>query len=189
MGATPDQLKADIERTRGRLTADVDTLTDRLSPRGAVRRRASAVADKAGSVTSRAGSRAGSMAETVQGAPDTVRSRTSSNPLAFGLIAFGTGLLAAAALPTTSKEEELAGQAKTRAGEVTEPLKRSAKQTAQQLRANLEPAAMDAVEQVKGTATGAAERTKRQAKSSAGEVATTAKRSGRTVKSRAKSAR
>jgi uncharacterized protein YjbJ (UPF0337 family) len=196
MGATPDQLKADIERTRGQLAGDVETLTEKIKPGNVVRRRTRAVSEKAramtGSVQDRMGSVQGSVQDgvgSVQHAPTMMRSRTTSNPLAYGLIAFGAGLLAAAALPTSEKEKELGGQVKNRAGDLTAPLADTAKQSVQQMREELEPAARQAVEQVKESAAGAAQRTTKQAKSAADDVASTAKSSGRSVKSRAKASR
>lgn len=192
MGATPDQLKADIERTRGQLAGDVETLTEKIKPGNVVRRRKRAVTAKARSMTGSVQDRMPSMPDgvgSVQQAPTMVRSRAAGNPLAYGLIAFGAGLLAAAALPTSEKEKQLGGQVKNRAGDLTAPLADTAKQSVQQLREELEPAARQAVEQVKDSATGAAQRTTRQAKSAANDVASTAKSSGRSVKSRAKAAR
>ena len=66
MTSDPDQIRADIERTRARLSNDVNTLSDTVNPKNVARRQAdrakgaiSGVKDKvmgtAGGVTSKVG--------------------------------------------------------------------------------------------------------------------------------------
>lgn len=186
MGATPDQLKANIERTRAELAADVDALTDRVNPGTAVRRRldtaksgATGIKDRVMGSASSAGS---SVSDAVTAAPGAAVTRTQGNPIAAGLIAFGAGLLAASLLPSSHKEQELALQVEDKAGGLAQPVAQAAKESAQQMAADLKPAAQDAVDQVRQTAADAAQTTTEQAKSAAGDVASTAQSSAATVK-------
>jgi ElaB/YqjD/DUF883 family membrane-anchored ribosome-binding protein len=197
MGATPDELKENIERTRAELAADVDALSDRVNPAQAARRQVGAVKAGATGLKDRvmgtagdAGSAvgggvtaaAGSAADAVTAAPGVAVSRTQGNPLAAGLIAFGAGLLTASVLPSTRKEQELALQVKDKASDAAQPVVQAAKESAQQVAQDLKPAAQQAVEQVKETATDAAQTTTEQAKSAAGDVAETTQESAGSVK-------
>ncbi len=197
MGATPDQLKSNIERTRAELAADVDALTDRVNPASVARRRMDTVksgatglkervmgsaSDAGSSMGSTASSAAGSVADVVTGTPAAAVRRTQGNPLAAGLIAFGTGLLATSLLPSSHKEQELAIQVKDKASDLAQPVAQAAKESAQQVAQELKPAAQQAVEQVKETAGEAAETTAESARNAAGDVASTAQGSADAVK-------
>jgi len=57
---------------------------------------------------------ASNVAGTVRQAPAAVADRTSGNPIAAGLIAFGIGLLAASLIPTTEMEKQAGEQLKQR---------------------------------------------------------------------------
>src|SRR4051812_10547723 len=127
MGTSPDQLRADIDATRDRLSNDVSRLAGRASPRQMVRRRtdrvrgrvtglrervmgstshtAHSVADSArsaagslqegaGQATDTARDTAQQAGEAVRQAPEQAMRQTQGHPLAAGLIAFGTGVLA-----------------------------------------------------------------------------------------------
>src|ERR1700712_1368692 len=96
----PDQIRAEIERTRGNLSADVNALTDSVSPGNVARRQADkargaavGVKEKVMGTAAGAGSRtssaASSVSDSISGAPDTVTVHTRGNPLAAGLIALG----------------------------------------------------------------------------------------------------
>lgn len=88
MGTSPDQMRAEINATRDRLSADVDRLADRTSPRRVARRRTrrmrvavsgvrervmGSAADTAHGARSGAQSAAGSLQEGTQQAADTAR--------------------------------------------------------------------------------------------------------------------
>jgi hypothetical protein len=90
-----------------------------------------------------------------------VARKTRGNPLAAGLIAFGTGLLISSLIPPSEKEQELAGTLKEKAEPVTRELAGAARETAEHLK---EPA-QDAVASVKDTATAGAENVKDEAQS------------------------
>ena len=179
MGATPDQLKSNIEQTRAELAADVDALTDRVNPATAARRRVDAVKSGATGLKERV---MGTASDTGSSVGSTAVSKAQGNPLAGGLIAFGAGLLAASVLPSSQKEQELALQVKDKASDLAQPVARVAKESAQQVAQELKPAAQQAVEEVKSTATDAAQTTTDTARSAAGDVASTAQESTGAVK-------
>jgi hypothetical protein len=205
VGATPDQLKADIERTRGELTADVDALADKVSPTSIARRRTEGMRQTAVGVKERvmgktddlvstarggmssAGTGASSAAETVGQAPTMVKQQTQGNPLAAGLIAFGAGMLAATLFPGTQKEDQLGTTVKEQGSDLAQPVIAAAKEAADQVRSDVQPAAQEAVEQVKESAKGAASTTADTAKEHSGKVADSAKSGADAVRQEARS--
>lgn len=183
MSSSPEQIQADIERTRAELSDDVDRLTEKVSPPRVMGRQVDRVKGRAAAMRDRVmgsadegsglrgaedslGSAAGSAKDTVTAAPQTVRTQTQGNPLAAGLIAFGVGMLISSLLPPSQAEQQLAAQAEEKTKELAEPVK----QAGQQLAEDLQPAAQGAVEQVKSTAQDAAQHTTERAKSGAQDV-------------------
>ncbi|WIB77828.1 DUF3618 domain-containing protein [Curtobacterium sp. MCPF17_002] len=186
--STPDEIRADIERTRGELGSDVDALADKVSP--------SAIAHRQ---TEKVKSRFAGVRESVMGAADSARSSASGsasgatgqakdvaqrgvekakgNPLAVGLIAFGAGWLVSSLLPTTEQEEELAGELKDKAAPLVEEVKEQAKDVGSQLgdvakehAQDLKGTAQDAAQTVKDEAQGAASDVRDHAQGAAGDV-------------------
>jgi uncharacterized protein DUF3618 len=204
VGATPDQLKADIERTRGELTADVDALAEKVSPTQIARRRTEGVKRGAASVKERvmghaddlastarsgvssAGSTASSATDSLGQAPTMVRQQTQGNPLAAGLIAFGAGMLAATLFPGTQQERRLGTTVRDQGSDLAQPLVEAAKEAAQQVRNDVQPAAQEAVDQLKESAKDAASTTTSTAKERSGEVADTAKDGANAVQQEAR---
>jgi ElaB/YqjD/DUF883 family membrane-anchored ribosome-binding protein len=204
VGATPDQLKADIERTRADLTTDVDALADKVSPARVAERRISAVrgtarsvkdkvmgtaTDAASSTTSSASSAAStagdslssaasSVASSVATAPHQVTTKTQGNPLAAGLIAFGAGLLFGSLLPETRAEQAAAAQLK----ETAEPALEAVKDSANTIKDDLTSSAQDAAQEVKQSAQEAVEATQAQAQRAKDDVVGTAQSAADTVR-------
>ena len=142
MSSDPDQIRSNIEQTQQNLSADIDALTDKVSPPRIMERRvqqtrsamttikdsimgstAERTPSLGGTVSSAASSAkdtlvstASSAADMASTAPDMVRRRTRGNPLAAGLIAFGAGWLVSSLLPATAPEQQAAGQLKDLAG-------------------------------------------------------------------------
>ncbi|MCZ7418509.1 DUF3618 domain-containing protein [Verrucosispora sp. WMMA2121] len=122
---------------------------------------AHAAGDRAAATASAVGDAAHSAASAVgdaaHRAPQAVRRRSEGNPLAAGLIAFGVGMLVSSLIPPTQREQQLAAQARDKAGErgsaVTDKLSRVASEMKEELR---EPA-QQAAESVKATAQDAAQ--------------------------------
>jgi Protein of unknown function (DUF3618) len=122
-----DRIRADIERTRGELADNVSMLADRTSPKRIVERRWDAVKDRA----------------------QTVSSRAKDNPLAAGFIAFGVGLLAAAALPESDAERRMGQQLADQTAPLLEPVRSAAADVAGQVKGSAQQAAAEVGESVK----------------------------------------
>ena len=170
MTDSPDQIRADIEKTRRELGGDVDALADKVSPSkivdrqadkvkhalGSVRDRVMGAADDTGSAISDAGS---SVAEHVGDAKDKVVAKAEGNPLAVGLIAFGVGLLAASLIPASAKEKKVAADVKDQA----QPLIDEVTDVAKEIGSNLKEPAQDAATAVKDAAADSIETVKADA--------------------------
>ncbi|MGF2950092.1 DUF3618 domain-containing protein [Microbacterium alcoholitolerans] len=173
MSDSPDEIRADIERTRDDLGMDVDALADKVSPskivdrqmgkvRGAfsaVRERVMGAADDAGSSLSEAGSHVGEM-------KDRAVAKAEGNPLAVGLIAFGAGLVLASLIPASSKEKEIASTVKDEA----QPLIDEAADVAKDIGEHLKEPLQQSVESVKASAQDSVAAVKDEAQTAAGEV-------------------
>ena len=173
MSDSPDEIRADIERTRQELGSDVDALADKVSPSkivdrqvdkvrgafGSVRDRVMGVADDAGSSLSGAGAHVGDV-------KDRIVAKAEGNPLAVGLIAFGAGLLIASLMPASSKEKDIAATVKDQAQPLVDQVTDVAKEVGEHLK---EPAQV-AFETVKESAQESVATVKDQAQTAAGEV-------------------
>ncbi|TDU88056.1 uncharacterized protein DUF3618 [Kribbella voronezhensis] len=200
MAEDPEELKRSIEQTRRNVGRDVDALTEKVSPsrvvgrrveraRGGVHRLKEHVMGSAESVGSTAGSAvstvqdAGSrVGDAVSSAPDMARARTRGTPLAAGVIAFAAGWVAAAAVPPSTKERELAQDTKDKAMEAAAPLKEEAAHVAQEMKENLQEPAQQAVENVKQSASQAATEVADDGRSAAHQVADGARDSADNVR-------
>jgi ElaB/YqjD/DUF883 family membrane-anchored ribosome-binding protein len=189
MTTEPDQLRREIEQTQRGLSADVDALTEKVTPSKIVHRRmdrarrtmdsmrdavmgtASDATDRVGSTASSAVDEVTSAASTagqaISDAPKAVRRQTQGNPLAAGLIAFGAGWLTASLLPPSKREQQLAEQAKDLAQEHVPPMVGDA---AEQLKENLREPVEQAVESVKSTAEEAGSTVAKHAQSAVDDV-------------------
>ncbi|MCC3272850.1 DUF3618 domain-containing protein [Arthrobacter zhangbolii] len=184
MSENPDEIRADIERTRQRLGTNVDAVADKVTPSHIVQRQTNKVKDKvfgvkdkvmgvADSMGNSASNAGGSVSEgmsaagsAVQDAPGQLVGKAQGNPMAAGLIAFGAGLLAASLIPASEKERVAADNLKTAAKPMTDELAGAAKEMAQGLK---EPA-QEAMENVKATAADAAKNVKSEGQSAVTEV-------------------
>ena len=184
----PDEIRAEIEETRARLSDDVDRLGESASPKNVARRQVDKAKDAAGSfktsitdaVMGKAddaqgglsdargalSDQAASAKQTLSEAPARAKSKTRGNPLAAGLIAFGAGLLISGLIPSSQKEQEAVGRLQDKA----EPLKEQASQAVSELAAGLKEPAQQAVESVKETATVGAENVKAEGSGAADDV-------------------
>lgn len=186
--STPDEIRADIERTRGTLGTDVDALADKVSPSQIAHRQTERVKsrfqDVRESVMGAADSARSSVAGSASGATGSAKDvaqrgveKAKGNPLAVGLIAFGAGWLVSSLIPTSSKEEELAGELKDRAEPLVEQVKEQAKDAGSQLgdvakehAQDLKDTAQQAAQTVKDEAQGAASDVQEHAKGAADDV-------------------
>jgi len=204
MAEDPEELKRNIEQTRRSVGRDVDALTEKVSPsrvvgrrvdraRGGVHRLKEHVMGSAESMGGSVGDTAGSAVSTVQdagskvgeavgSAPDMARARTRGTPLAAGLIAFAAGWIAAAAVPASTQERDLAQASKDKAMEAAGPVKEQAAQVAQELKDNLQEPAQQAVENVRQSASDAASEVADESRTAAQHVADGAKDSADNVR-------
>jgi hypothetical protein len=197
MAEDPEQLKRSIEQSRRNVGRDVDALTEKVSPGRVVGRRIDrarygvdrmkervmgSVGDTAGSALSSVQDAGSTIGDAVGTAPDLARARTRGTPLAAGVIAFAAGWVAAAALPASTKEREVAQEAKDTAMDAAGPVKEQAAQMAQEVKENLREPAQEAVEQVKQSASQAAGDVADESRSAARQVAGDAKDSADNVR-------
>jgi hypothetical protein len=173
----PDEIRADIERTRAELGYDVDVLADKVTPSKIVHRQTSRVRDWFGrgkdrvmgvaSDTYESGaSKMSEAGEAIADAPRAVARQTQGNPLAVGLIALGVGWLVSSLIPASEKEKELASTVKEKAEPLTHEVTDAAKEVAEHLRGPAE----DSMDAVKGAATDAAQRVKEEGTSAASDL-------------------
>jgi flagellar biosynthesis GTPase FlhF len=204
MAEDPEELKRNIEQTRRTVGRDVDALTEKVSPGRVVGRRVDrardgmhrlkehvmgsaesvggSVSDTAGSAVSSVQDAGSAVGEAVGSAPDLARARTRGTPLAAGLIAFAAGWVAAAALPASTREREVAQATKDKAMEAAGPVQEQAAQVAQEMKENLQEPAQQAVENVKQSASEAATEVVDEGRSATRQVADGAKDSAANVR-------
>jgi gas vesicle protein len=177
MSTDPDQIRAQIEQTRGSLSDDVNALADQVNPKNVMHRQTAKVTgafgsakDKVMGVTSGVAGSAGetldSAGDLAAGTPTKVKRSTQGNPLAAGVIAFGAGLLIASLIPASERERDTAATLKDQAEPITDQLKDIAKESVDHLQ---EPA-QDALQSVKEAATDAATTVKDEGQSAAENV-------------------
>jgi hypothetical protein len=168
----PDEIRAEIERTRAGLSEDVNALADSVNPAHVAGRQVDkvkgavfGVKDKVMGGTNSPGSdsKLSSAQSAVTGAPAQLGAQARGNPLAAGLIAFGVGALVSSLLPASAAEQHAA----TKVKEAATPVLSDA---AKEVSGNLKEPAQQAVEAVKGTATDAASTVKDEGTSAAQDV-------------------
>ena len=171
MSNDPSEIRAQIEQTRASLSGNVDALAYEANPAHIAERQVAKVKASGSRVLDRimgsaddlkdaAADKVHGLAEGASGvgdsiasAPDAARRKAQGNPLAAGAVAFGIGLLLAAAFPASEKEQELAREIKDKAQPLTDQVTAAGKQVAE----NLAGSAKDAVESLKESATEAAQ--------------------------------
>jgi Protein of unknown function (DUF3618) len=189
----PDEIRADIERTRAALSDNVDDLAESVKPKnvagrqvGKVKEAASnlkdrvmgpddddysgsavgTVGDKAYSARDTVSEKASDAREAVRQAPRRMRRKAQGNPLAAGVIAFGLGMLVSSLIPSSEKEREAVSQLQDN----LEPVKAKATEVAKDVGESLKPAAQEAAESVRTTAQEGAENVKQEGQSAAADV-------------------
>lgn len=172
MGTTTDGATGTGQRMATGMSHAGDTLSSGMSSAGG------RVSDMASTASDKVSDAASTVAEQTREAPQEVRRATQGNPIAAGIIAFGSGLLLASLFPATEPERQAASAVQDR----LEPLKERATETGRELAGDLKQSAQGAVQEVKGTATDAAQDVAGQAKGAAGEVRDDAKSAARDVK-------
>jgi ElaB/YqjD/DUF883 family membrane-anchored ribosome-binding protein len=175
--SNPDEIRRDIDATRGRLSDDVNALTETVRPGNVARRQGEhlksgatrlreRVMGKAEDVGSTGGDMLSSASETAQSVPTMAKSRTQGNPLAAGLIALGAGWLVGSLLPASRVEQQAAEKAK----DAAQPLMEEAKSVGQEAAQNLKEPAQEAAENIKSQAKDAADTVKEEGRSAGEDV-------------------
>ena len=203
----PDEIRAEIERTRSRLSDDVDTLTDEANPKRIAQRQVGRTRDALTGVKDRVMGRAADAGDSVTGTASGVRDsvtgtasgvkdrvsgtgsaiqeKTEGNPLAAGLIAFGAGMLLSSLLPASEPEQQIATQVKDFAVEQGRPVAQELGQAGQEAAQELKESAQQRAESVKQTASDAASTVKEEAQSATSDVKGQAKESAGRVRDQA----
>lgn len=199
MSDNPDQIRADIDRTRHELSRDVDALAEKVDPSKVVDRQTDKVRDKvrgfqesimgspddsstlddAKAYAQDAKDRAGEM---VQGAPAQMKQRTRGNPLAAGLIALGAGWLIGSMMPSSKPEQDAAAALKDKA----EPLVEEAKSAAQEMGENLKPQAQEAAQTLQETGRSSVQNVQEEGKHHASNLKDDTQQAAQHVKNEAK---
>jgi uncharacterized protein YjbJ (UPF0337 family) len=175
---TPDEIRAEIDATRGDLGYNVDALADKVNPTQIAHRQADKVKNRfTGIKESVMGSHNPSAADSAKDAGQQAVEKAKGNPLAVGLLAFGAGWLVSSLIPASEKEQDLAGQVKEQAA----PLVDHAKSAAQDVAQNLKGPAQDAVASLKDTAQDAVGTVKDEAQGAASDVKASAQQSKDTI--------
>ena len=165
----PDEIRAEIERTREDLSDNVNALTASVNPAHVPSRQVDKVKGAVFGVKDKVmggsdgPSKRGAAQSAVTDAPDRLSAQTRGNPLAAGVIAFGVGLLFGSLLPTSSAEQNAATKVKDAATPVLS-------EAAKEVSGNLKEPAQQAVEAVKDTATEAAGTVKDEGTSAAQDL-------------------
>lgn len=181
MGQEPDELRADIERTREGLGQNLDALTEKVSPARVVSRRVESTKQAAASLKDKvmggaedgadsARQAASRVGEAASSSPGAVQERARGNPFAAGVVAFGLGWLVSSLLPASPVETRAAAKvrevAEDQGGAVTDEIKSAASQIAENVR---EPA-RQAVQAVQETARDSGQRVSDEARGQAEEA-------------------
>ena len=176
-----------VERKTNRACEGVRSVKDSLmgsasDAAGAVGVRMSGAASSMSDAAGSAGDTAGQAADRVKDAPhnvlDAATRKTQGAPLAAGLIAFGSGVVAAALFKGSQTEGKVAQAALGAA----QPLKDAATEVGQELAAGLKDQGQHAVEQVKETAVQATQDEKDQAQQAAEQTVKTGRDATQQVK-------
>jgi hypothetical protein len=196
MGQSAEELRRDIERTREGLGDTLDAIGDRVSPGRIMERKKNrftsglriardrvmgTVTDTthavAGGVHS-AGDNASGALDHVREMPGAVREQTQGAPVLAGAIAFGVGLLVAAAFPSSQAERD----AGAKVMEKVEPLKDELTSAGKEIAEHLKQPALEAANQLRDAAKESAQSVADTAKSAAQDTADQAKSAAQTVK-------
>ena len=181
MASETDRVRQDIEISRARLARDVDQIVERAAPRQlahrgvdrlrdgvrTVRDRVMGASEDTTSAVAHAASQAGDAARSAE---KKLARTTQGSPVAVAMIAFGTGLLAAALVPESDAERRAAQHLADNLGPMAEPLQEAGRALA----ADVMGSARSAAAEVRSAAVDAATQVGAAAATEAGNIRTTA---------------
>lgn len=154
MASQSDQLTREIAATRGRMDRTLDDVGERAGP-GRLKQRARTTLESAReTIMGTAGHAQERVSETTHQAGSAVRDRSTGNPLAAGMVAFGAGLLAGSVIPESSTEKQLSREVQSK---VQEPMREHGQRAAEQVSDRVGERAGEAKERVAAEARGAKE--------------------------------
>lgn len=200
-GDSPEEIRREIERTRGNLSRDVNALGEAVQPGNVARRQAQKVGgaaanlkdsirekvmgsddpyDSSPGVGDRVGAAASDLGDRAQDIQHTAVRKAQGNPLAAGLIALGVGWLVGSLLPASQREQALARTAMDNADKA-QPLVDEAKTVAQDAAEHLQAPAQQAVASIKETAQEAVGTVRSEGEGQAQQVKDSAQESKDTV--------
>ena len=191
MAERTDELREDIEQKRSDIGYTVDQIQNRVSP-GRVTARSSYRArrwfidtkdklmgndqpgypwenlsqgftQRAEEMTDRASEMVSDAKDTISQAPGKMRQQTRGNPLAAGLVAFGSGMLLGTLLPETNVETRAARRLEPGVSSVVSEAGEIGREITEEMKVSAEKA----VDEVKDTAATAAESVKEEARQAA----------------------
>lgn len=186
---TPEEIRADIERTRSSLSLDVDAVADKVSPSKVAQRQKDKARETVGGwkdhvmgsaedASTTVSDQAHHAAEGLQQAPGAAKQKTRGNPLAAGLIALGAGWLAASLVPASEPEKKAAATLEDQARPLVDDAKNQAKSMAEELK---EPA-QESAQRVRDSAAESAQNVKSEGQDQKDTVADSAKSSAQDVR-------
>lgn len=200
---TPEEIRAEIERTRTRLGADVEAVAEKVNPESAVQRQKDKARYKfqdlreqvmgasesahnvADDLRYEAADRATQAKYALNQAPDVAKAKTRGNPFAAGLIALGAGWLIGSMLPSTQREQQFTADAAQQIQPRVQQATQSLKSNAQDLAEGLKEPAQQAFESVKQTAQDAAQDVKARGQYEGENLKDSAAQSAQAVKNTA----
>jgi hypothetical protein len=193
MATEADRLVREIEATRKDLVRDVDRLAEHASPTRLVGRRLERMRESVRSFKDRvigvsedtASTMAGTASEVgtaVHEAPKKLAKVAQGSPIGVGLIALGSGMLAAALIPESPAERRAVRQLSETLGPVIEPLQEAGRALVGDVRSTVETAAgsvrsaaVDAAGEIRAAAADAAGDVRTAVVSGASDVGTVAR--------------
>lgn len=198
MGQSTNEVRRDIEQTRAEMTETLDAIAEKTSPARIVRRQRRRVGNWMQSLRENVmgigDAGAGALGSVQQGAanvgggvrdtPQQLRQQAQGHPLVAGLVAFGSGVLVAAVIPSTRTERQVVGRVR----EEAEPVVQELKEAGQQVADRVKESAQQAAGEVRDAAQHSAQAVSEEAKTSAQEVKEVARSSAQDVAEHAKAA-
>lgn len=130
---TAEEVRADVERTRGDLQRNVSELNERVNPSRVMARQRESVQTSIANMRNNIMGIPDSIGSTGSEMSSSVRTSTQGNPLAAGAIAVGVGWLIGGLLPVSNSEKQKMAQLEDRAIDQVQPLIEKAKEQAQPL--------------------------------------------------------
>jgi hypothetical protein len=180
MGASTEDLRQDIERTRSDLGETIDAIEDRVSPGRVIERRRNRIVHSVASMRDRAMGTAHDAAAQLEDVPAEARRRTEGAPMLTGTLAFGVGLLTAALLPTTEAERSAGGGA---LADKARPLKEGLMDAGREVGQHLAEPAKESAEAIKEAAGTGAREVAAEARPSRGDAVESARSASERIRS------